>query len=344
MMMTRTMALRTKHPEVDPMSDQLSLKPGVNVGEFHVLEMYEEGTGGMAVVVRARHARKGHDLPEQVAVKISKLGSSDAFYTQAIKNESELLSRFNHAGVVRVFPAAHINERQKVFYAMAPNLPGRPHYFVMECLQGGSLQKLARARGALPVPEAAFIALRVGEALEYVHGNGYVHNDLKPENVLFRHKLAIGATYEPVLVDFGIAAKDKHMREDGTLQYMAPERIEKARGRMAPDAAQAVDPKKADIWSLGVLLYRMLAGREPFDAVIKGHLTTAIRQQAPRGLSQVRSDVHPQLDAWVTDRCLSKHPHHRPTIAEFNAFMRHFAGDGKVTKKHTGIFRWPWQK
>ena len=96
------------------------------------------------------------------------------------------------------------------------------------------LRELLKSVKVLSPGEASFIALEVIKTLNYVHSKDIVHNDVKTDNILFRHKLEKGAIFEPVLIDFGIAAKSKKIQEDaGALPWMSPERLNSAKKRIA---------------------------------------------------------------------------------------------------------------
>jgi len=319
---------------------ELGLRPKMIIGDFEVVALYPSGVGGMSTVVQAR-ATKPTGLPNEVALKISKMGSTDTFYTSAIKFESELLSKLNAPGIVTIYPAAKIRADKVVFAAAASNLPSRPWYFIMERLQGGALQDLIKGVGKLSVGEAMAIAFKVSQALDYVHQQGYVHNDIKPENVIFRVPLVVGAEPDPVLIDFGIAARKTRLTEDGTLQYMSPERLSQARGEVAPEKSMTIDPAKADVWAMGILIYRMLAGYEPFDARTKGNLTTAIRSLPAESIAKNRPEIPREVDVFITEGCLAKQPMLRPSIRELSQLLRRYAGDGRILKVPKKG-RWPW--
>jgi serine/threonine-protein kinase len=168
-------------------------------------------------------------------------------------------------------------------------------------------------------------------ALEHVHERGFAHNDVKPDNVLFRRELRLKERLEPVLIDFGVAAKLVRQQLDGSVVYMAPERLQELRDPGPPEAAAA--PAKADIWSLGILLYRMLAGREPFVGVTDRSITSAILRSVPVPISNQRDDIPPAVDDFVVSGCLAKDPRLRVTITEFNRFIERYSGDWRVKRE-----------
>jgi len=223
--------------------------------------------------VRARQADKRN---AEVALKISRVGSHQTYYFSAIHKEVEVLQRLEHPGVVQLAP---VSDGKIRFKERAVEIVGSPWYFGMECLSGESLEKYIRTVGPLTLGETAAIAHQVGMALVHVHERGFAHNDVKPDNILFRRALKVGERLEPVLIDFGVAAKLVRQQLDGSVVYMAPERLQELRDPGPPEAAP--DPAKADVWSMGILLYRMLIGREPFVGVTDRSITSAILRSTP---------------------------------------------------------------
>ena len=183
---------------------------------------------------------------------------------------------------------------------------GRP-YIAMEYLQGRTLKQVIQKEGQLPPERAIAIAMQVLAGLRYAHEHGVVHRDVKPHNVL------VGDDGRIKVTDFGIAhAGDPQMTEVGsivgTAQYLSPEQ---ARGR-------TVGPQ-TDIYSLGVVLYEMLAGRVPFE----GDSSVAIAMQhvsdAPPPLQALAPDVPDSL-ALVVAHAMLKEPSQRYGSAdEFGA-------------------------
>jgi len=314
------------------------VKPGYPIGQFKVVEVYPEGRGGMARVVRAApKAEKG----SEVALKISRVGGpNQQFFFAAIQKEVEILQKLDHQGVVRL---ERVSRGKKPFKERAVEIEGSPWFFGMECLKGGSLEGYIRASGSLELEEAATICHRVGITLAYIHKQGFAHNDVKPDNVLFRNPLKVGGSFDPVLIDFGVAAKLIKHQLDGSVVYMAPERLQEARDPSPPELVQRYDPAKADVWSMGILFYRLIVGREPFLGVTDRSITSAILRAMPVPLSQERRDIPAELDEYIIDGCLSKDPDLRVTIEQFNRVIKYYAGDRRVQRlpKKKRRFSWP---
>ncbi|WP_159397327.1 serine/threonine-protein kinase [Sorangium cellulosum] len=188
-------------------------------------------------------------------------------------------------------------------------------YLVMEYLRGRDLQQELETRGPLPVHEAVDYLIQACEAVAEAHARGIIHRDLKPGNLF----LATGATGVPLVkvLDFGLSkAADAASEEDGKLtasemmlgspSYMSPEQV-----RCAKD----VDAR-ADIWSLGVVLYQLLTARFPFDTSKISALFVAIVTQAPTPPRVHRIDLPAQVEDVIL-RCLEKEPELRiQSVAE----------------------------
>jgi serine/threonine-protein kinase len=187
---------------------------------------------------------------------------------QRFTREARAAARLQHPNIVRVHDHGNV---------------GDLHYIAMEFLEGQSLRDVLYARGSVPIQEALRIATAVAEGLEYAHKNGVVHRDVKPDNV---HLEPDGRV---VITDFGIARLmfEPTLTADGqifgTPSYMSPEQV----------AGKGVDAR-SDLFSLGVMLYEMVAGRKPFtgDSVVT--ITYNIINMeppplpgAPHGLDQV---------------------------------------------------------
>jgi len=161
--------------------------------------------------------------------------------------------------------------------------------------------------------------------------------------VLFRRSLKPGEWLEPVLVDFGVAAKPVRQQLDGSVVYMAPERLNESEAANTFNLLSEQDRMKADVWSMGVLLYRMLLGKEPFLGITDRIITSAILRSSPESMLEKRPDIPPKLDQLVTDGCLSKDPRDRVTMQEFHETISEFTGDWRMKrtmKRKRRFFRW----
>ncbi len=253
------------------------------LGDRYALER-EIGAGGMATVYLARDLRHGRP----VAIKVVRPELSGAEGIARFLREIELAARLQHPHILPVFDSGAIDDGSG----------GRTPYFVMPFVQGETLRARLGRGQQLPLEDAITLASEVADALAYAHANGVIHRDIKPENILLSGGHA-------VVADFGVAkALATGQRPEtpqpsgdpsaltqvgfaiGTPNYMAPEQ---ATGRDEVDA-------RADQYSLGCVLYEMLAGAPPFaggtaQSVIARNMT------APRPhVGKVRREVPDPLE------------------------------------------------
>jgi serine/threonine-protein kinase len=198
-------------------------------------------------------------------------------------------------------------------------------YFTMKLVHGYTLREVLNYRERYDLSQLIEVLEQVANAVQNAHVHGVVHRDIKPENVL------VGPYGEVLLLDWGFAkvwkrdgttpaepeaertASDPepsmtgHQKLQGTLCYMAPEQILKD-----ADVSYA-----ADIYSLGVILYEVLAGRVPFEAEYTHEVLEAVKTQVPEAPSSVSRLPVPRLLEDLAMRCLRKSPAERPDVAEF---------------------------
>jgi predicted ATPase len=252
------------------------------VGPYRILDPL--GRGALSAVYRAEHLRTGR----LVALKTVEVPWEGA--VPALRREIYALSRLRHPGIVRILDSG-----------AEQGLP----WFAMELLQGPTLRQFGRERQPLsPAGLAEILALlrRLSGALAYLHGEGVLHRDLKPDNVLVR------PDGRPVLVDFGVMSRfagslsretlEVQAGAAGTLLYMAPEQI---RGDLL-DA-------RADLYALGCMLYELVAGRPPFQGTA-WVVRRAQLHEEPEPLSRLVPGLPEALDSLVL-RLLHKEPQER---------------------------------
>jgi len=222
------------------------------LGNYRVIS--ELSRGGMGTVYRAEHALLGR--PAAIKLLHSELTRSDEL-VQRFFNEAKAATAIRHPGIVEVYDFGYADD-------------GRA-YLVMEFLEGEPLGARLARRGRLPEPEAAHIARGIAGALRAAHGKGIFHRDLKPDNV-FLVPDPDGAGDRVKVLDFGVAkladATPEGMKFTrtgalmGTPLYMAPEQAR---------AAATID-HRADLYSLGCILYELLVGEPPFVAEGAGEI------------------------------------------------------------------------
>lgn len=251
-------------------------------GRYRLVERL--GAGGMSVVWRAFDEVLGR--PVAVKVLAARLAGDRAF-RHRIRTEAQASARLLHPHITNVYD-----------YGEQDSVP----YVVMELVDGESLADRLRSGAALPWPEAVTLGRQVAEALAAAHARGVVHRDVTPGNVMLT---PVGAK----VVDFGISALvgEQDAGEDGALlgtpAYLAPERLD----------GGAVSPA-SDVYALGLLLYRCLAGRLPWPATSRVEMLRAHLYAEPETLPPVAG--LPAGIAELTARCLAKRPADRPTSAE----------------------------
>jgi len=230
----------------------------------------EIGRGGVATVYLATQ----QSLDRKVALKVmSPALAAEPDFTDRFEREGRTVARFSHPNIVTIYDVGVADYQ---------------HYIAMEYLSGGSLKRSLHQ--PLDIEFALTIVQEMAEALGYAHGQGYVHRDVKPENILFRND---GVA---VLTDFGIAkSSDSHTQLTrsgtivGTPRYMSPEQ---AQGEPAT--------ARSDIYALGVILYEMLTARPPFDtpeslAVLYSHINDPVPELPARC-----ADLQSLVDAMMT--------------------------------------------
>ncbi|WP_422733453.1 serine/threonine-protein kinase [Micromonospora sp. WMMD558] len=258
------------------------------------------GAGGMSVVWRAHDEVLGRD----VAVKVlSSDLAADPQLLDRIRAEARAAARLRHPNIVAVYD-----------YGDATGDGAPLPYVVMEVVEGRSLAELLTG-GALPWRVAVLIGAQVAAALAAAHEQGVVHRDVTPGNVV-----VAGAGVR--LVDFGISATSGESEAGGQLYgtpaYLAPERLE--RGAVRP---------ATDVYALGLLLYRALAGRLPWQAATTTQMLTAHRYQEPAPLPGI-ADLPPEVGD-LCRRCLDKDPDRRPLAADVAEALGSVAGLAPAT-------------
>jgi len=304
------------------------LRSNTQLGPYTITQILPSGKGGMARVYQADWRRDSRTETVSVAIKFANTaddkpsGSNtsarmtpeeyEAFCSDALHNEVDILRQLRHPGLVRLYPIPwREGMRRDPYVVRATGLAREPWFCVMEYLGGGSLNQLLKHRDRLEPRMAVEIAYQIAAALDYMHAKGFFHLDVKPNNILFREPFDPAVSPEAVLIDFGIAKRRRQSDvEAGTLEYSPPERVAVITGEEPPEKAGQNPP--VDVYAVGVLLYRMLAGRLPFSGHSRSSLASAILRSDPAPVRQFAPEIVPELDSLVR-RTLSKKPEDRPT-------------------------------
>jgi predicted Ser/Thr protein kinase len=264
--------------------------PQTIAGRFKIER--EIGTGGMGTVYLATHL----GLERSVAVKIIRREfAGDADVADRFFREARTMAKLRHPNAAMIFDAG--------------NLPDGRHYIVMEYVEGETLSQALAREGRFPASKAVRIATQICDVLEEAHRLGIIHRDLKPSNILLGKRGVC-------VLDFGVAKVLASSAEStathastgsgqliGTPRYMSPEQC----------LGQRVGAR-SDLYSLGVLVYEMLAGRPPFIDPLQSALLVKQATAPAPPLPRLRQDIARPL-ALAVHTLLAKRPEDRPRTA-----------------------------
>lgn len=287
-----------------------SLEPG-SIGPYRILRWL--GEGGMGTVYQAEQ----QNPHRTVALKVIKAGLINDQVLRRFEQECEALGRLQHPGIAQIYDAG-----------TADTGFGPQPYFAMEYIHGRPLMQDAAER-SLDVRARLELVARICDAVNHAHQRGIIHRDLKPGNIL------VDETGQPKILDFGVArvADSAHATRHtdvgqlvGTLAYMSPEQ---AMGNVLE-----VDVR-SDVYSLGVILYELLAGRLPYHT--SGHslfeAVKTIREKSPAPLSTVGRDYRGDIDV-IAAKALEKDKEHRyATAGELAADIRRHLTDQPIVAR-----------
>src|SRR5687767_9776658 len=263
---------------------------GTTVGKYRILDRL--GRGGMGIVYKALD----ETLDREVAIKVLNPELGEANVLKRFRAEAVSLARLNHPGIATIYEL-HKHEDELLM--------------VMEFVRGETLQALSERLGPLDPPQAAHICIQILDALSHAHRAGVVHRDLKPANVM------VTDTGIVKVMDFGIARMMGSEQVTnagfmmGTPAYMAPEQV----------LGQEIDGR-ADLYSVGVLFYRLLSRELPFQADTAISMAQKQVADPPTPIVTFRPDLPPWCES-VIAKALSKAPIARfQSSEEFRAALR----------------------
>ena len=286
------------------------------IGHFELLDQI--GVGGHGTVWKA----KDNELDRIVAIKIPRRQSVSVESEQQFLREARAAAQLNHPGIVTIHEVGRDDDRL---------------YIVSDFVDGVDLSEWLSAK-RMTFQEAVRFCGLVADALEHAHQKGVVHRDLKPGNIM------LGENNAPLVMDFGLAKQDvgevtmtMDGRIIGTPAYMSPEQ---ARGE-----GHRVD-RRADIYSLGVILYELLTGEWPFRGVAKMLIQQVISDE-PISPRRLVGAIPKDLETIVM-KCLEKSPDSRyQTAAELKADLNAWLAHEPIKARPVGtvgkLKRWPTQ-
>src|SRR3954453_5439200 len=243
------------------------------------------GSGGMADVYLADDAQLGREVALKV---LHRRFARDREFVERFRREASAAAGLQHPNVVSVFDRGEYDGT---------------YYIAMEYLAGRTLKDVIREEAPLAQQRVISLAIQILQAAAFAHRRGVIHRDFKPHNVI------VGPDYRLKVTDFGIArAGASEMTETGsimgTAQYLSPEQAQGQRVG-AP----------SDLYSIGIIVYEMLAGRVPFGGDSAVSIALKHVSDAPPRLRDLRPDVHPRLEQAV-GRALLKDPAQRYASAD----------------------------
>jgi len=272
---------------------------------YEILEVL--GTGGMAVVYKARC----HRLNRLVAVKILKEDNfKDEDFRRRFHAESQAVAMLGHPNIVSIYDVS-----------TSP----MADYIVMELIEGITLKQYMEKKGVLNWKETLHFAIQIAKALEHAHSKGIVHRDIKPHNVMVLKNGSVK------VMDFGIArliSRGNTLTKEalGSVHYISPEQAKGGR----------VD-NRSDIYSLGVVMYEMMAGRPPYD----GDSPVSVAIQHINGGAVMPSVINPNIPGGLEQIIMKAMAHNISnrylSATQMLADMDEFRKDPTVLFDYTGL-------
>jgi serine/threonine protein kinase/tetratricopeptide (TPR) repeat protein len=281
------------------------------IGPYRVLRLL--GEGGMGAVYEAEQ-----EFPHRVvALKVIRPGYATAEMLRRFENEAHALGRLQHPGIAQIYAAG-----------TADTAVGRQPYFAMELVQGQSLLDYCDEH-RLEVPQRLELMAKVCDAVQHAHQRALIHRDLKPANIL------VDESGQPHILDFGVARltdSDAYATQQtdvgqivGTLAYMSPEQV-------LGDPAE-IDTR-SDVYSLGVILYELLAGKRPY--ALGRQLTEtvrAIREEEPAPLRSLNRVYRGDIDTIVAKALEKDRTRRYVSAAELGADLRRHLSDQPIAAR-----------
>jgi len=282
------------------------------IGRYRVLRLL--GEGGMGAVYEAEQ-----EQPRRVvALKVIKPGFATAENLRRFQHEAQALGRLQHPGIAQIYEASTADT----------GFEPQP-YFAMELIRGRPLHKYAEAHRIDARDRLALIA-KICDAVDHAHQRGVIHRDLKPGNIL------VDETGQPKILDFGVARvteSDVQLTRPtdlgqlvGTLAYMSPEQV--AGDPLALDL-------RSDLYALGVILYKLLAGRLPYNIDRKPlhEAVAVIREEEPAPLSSIHRSYRGDIETIVAKALEKDKARRYASAADLGADIRRYLADEPIAAR-----------
>jgi len=304
---------RTALETTPPPPSRIDLR-GRKIGNYTILA--EVSRGAMGVVYKARQ----HELDRIVAIKVLIAGEmATEAQVARFRREARAAAKLRHPAIVPIHEVGVFEGK---------------HYYTMDFIEGRDLGSLIRER-KITIRRALDIAAEVADALDYAHRQGVIHRDIKPSNIMIDNEGRVHIT------DFGLAKQlgsDPEFTRTGTTigtpAYMPPEQ--------ASGESHRVD-RRADIYSLGAVLYEMLTGRPPFSGDTMMHTLMQVLNDEPVPPKRLNPRIHRDIQTIVL-KAMEKSPDRRyPTMEAFAADIRAFIAGESISARPAGVFYRAWR-
>lgn len=259
----------------------MAVRSGLFISERYEI-IANIGSGGTADVYKA----KDHRLNRFVAIKILKQSfTGDHKIVAKFRQEAQSCAGLTHPNIVSVYDVGN---------------DGDLHYIVMELIEGITLKRFIEKKGRLEVKEAVGIAIQIAQGLDAAHANHVVHRDIKPQNIIISREGKVKVTdFGIARATFGTSTNTINQAPVGSVHYLSPEQ---ARGGFSDE--------RSDIYSLGVSIYEMLAGKVPFTGDNNVSVALLHIQGEATPLHELNPDVTASVEK-IVSKCMQKKPERR---------------------------------